>query len=143
MSAESNSGQATLANNRVRELVKETCGLEITATEADWICSVAAGRKGIAISKQYDKLVGVIGQVLSNHIGVGWTGTSHTADYTVLTALGPGSDRFAGLIRNTDAFTRLCELMEIKHRNPTMSAERARELRAAAPAVPADETHWT
>ena len=121
-------------------MAKEFFALDLTAVEAEAICSIAAGRKGVALSKQYDKLVGVVGQALSNHIGVGWTGTSHTSDYTVMTALGPGSERFRGFVRNTDAFVKMCELMEITHRNPAMAPDRARQFRARLRA--ADDIHW-
>jgi alkaline phosphatase len=139
-SSEYNAAGLEPARRRVRDVVKEAFALDLSPDDADWICSAAAGRKGLAIAKQYDKIVGVLGQVLSNHTGIGWTGTSHTSDYTVLTALGPGSGSFHGFVQGTDAFTKLCTLMDVKFRNPRMSAQRARQFRASASRAPA--VHW-
>ena len=129
------------AVQHVRDVAREALGIDLSADDAGWICATAAGRKGVALSKQFDKLVGVLGQVLSNHTGIGWTGTSHTSDYTILTALGPGSEHFQGFLRNTEAFQKLCALMEISHRNPAMDPERARQFLASV-AVTAGRTHW-
>jgi alkaline phosphatase len=143
-SMQADSANTATANPRaqqVRDVAKEAFGIDLSAGDAGWICATAAGRKGVAISKQYDKLVGVLGQVLSNHTGIGWTGTSHTSDYTILTAVGPGSERFQGFLRNTEVFQKLCALMEISHRNPAMKPERARQFLASA-AVTSGRIHW-
>jgi alkaline phosphatase len=66
------------------------------------------------LNRQQQGPWGVMGQVLSNYYGVGWTGTSHTSDYVVLTAMGAGQERFSGLRRNTEAFTLMCDLMGVK-----------------------------
>lgn len=66
------------------------------------------------LNRQQQGPTGVLGQVLSNYYGVGWTGTSHTSDYVVLTAMGVGQERFSGLRRNTEAFTLMCDLMGVK-----------------------------
>ncbi len=42
----------------------------------------------------------VLGQVLANHLAVGWTGVSHTSDMAELVATGPGSEAFSGLLLN-------------------------------------------
>jgi alkaline phosphatase len=127
-------------HERVREIVNDAFSLDVSAGDADWICAAAAGRNGLTIARQYDKIVGILGQVLSNHTGVGWTGTSHTSDYTVLTALGPGSEAFHGFLHGTDAFAKLCTLMDVVYRNPQMDAVRARQFRAATD--PERGVHW-
>ena len=43
-----------------------------------------------------------LGQLMANRIGIGWTGNTHTSDYVQVLALGPGSERFAGMIQNYD-----------------------------------------
>lgn len=126
----------------VRETIRAAFGFDLSADETESLRTVAAAAKGVSISKQLDKTVGVLGQVLGNHTGVGWTGTSHTSDYTMLLALGPGSKRFHGFMKNTDAFPILCDLMDIRHRNPTMSPERAREFLKVAGVVRPAENHW-
>lgn len=59
-----------------------------------------------------------LGQLLANHITVGWTGGSHTADFAPVTAVGPGAERFAGFIQNTDIFRHYTQLAGIDFRNP-------------------------
>ena len=59
-----------------------------------------------------------LGQLLANHIGIGFVGTTHTSDYVPLVATGPGSERFRGLIHNTDVFRHYTELAGIDYRNP-------------------------
>ena len=128
--------------DQVKETIRAAFGFDPSAAETEWLRSIASTSKGVAISKQVDKMVGVLGQVLGNHTGVGWTGTSHTSDYTLLLALGPGSHRFHGFMKNTDAFPILCDMMDIRHRNPAMSPERAREFRKVAAVSHRADTHW-
>ncbi len=59
-----------------------------------------------------------LGQLLANHTGVSFTSGQHTSDYVSLLAFGPGSDRFRGLIRNTDVFETYTDLAGIDFRNP-------------------------
>jgi alkaline phosphatase len=61
-----------------------------------------------------------LGQLLANHVGIGWSGTSHTADYVMSTAAGPGAAGFGGVLQNTDYFHRYMELAGIRHRNPEL-----------------------
>jgi alkaline phosphatase len=61
-----------------------------------------------------------LGQLLANHVGIGWAGTSHTGDYVVSTAVGPGAEGFSGLLQNTDFFHRYAALAGIRFRNPEL-----------------------
>jgi alkaline phosphatase len=128
------------------ELVKQVTGaafgFDLTAPEVEWVRAAAGRVRGQAMNRQFDALVGVLGQVLSNHTGIGWTGVSHTSDYSILTALGPGSQRFNGFLRNTDVFPILCGFMGIKHRNPSMAPDRAKEFRQTASLVDGARPHW-
>jgi len=129
--------------DHVKDVIRTAFGFDPSPEETEWLRTQASGAKGVTISKQMDKMAGVLGQVLGNHTGVGWTGTSHTSDFTLLTALGPGSQRFHGFLKNTDVFPILCDLMEIRHRNPSMTPERARGFRAESASLQRDEdTHW-
>lgn len=69
----------------------------------------------------FDQMISPVtqfGQVLANHLGIGWTGNSHTSDYVPLAAVGPGAERFRGFVENTDVFTHFTALAGIDHRNP-------------------------
>ena len=129
--------------DHIRQTISAAFGIVPSPEETEWLRSSAANAKGFEISRQLDTIVGVLGQVLGNHTGIGWTGTSHTSDYSVLLALGPGSRRFHGFMRNTDAFPILCELLDIRHRNPSMSPEKALKYRSSAQAKePGFAVHW-
>ncbi len=74
--------------------------------------------KGSALFEQMNSDVAALGQILANHLGIGFTGTTHTSDYVPIVAIGPGADRFRGLIHNTDVFRTYTDLAEIDYRNP-------------------------
>jgi len=101
----------------------------------------AAGVKRLSLNLRLDKTAGILGQAVGNHTGIGWVSTDHTSDYVLLTALRPGSERFAGLIRNTKCFENMVDLMGLKFRNPAMNPAQARKFPRAA-AVRQDQVHW-
>lgn len=74
--------------------------------------------KGSALFDQMNSDVAALGQLLANHIGIGFVGTTHTSDYVPLLAIGPGSERFHGLVRNTDVFRHYTDFARIDFRNP-------------------------
>ena len=74
--------------------------------------------KGSALFEQMNSDVAALGQLMANHLGIGFTGTAHTSDYVPLIAVGPGSERFRGLIRNTDVFQNYTDFAGIDYRNP-------------------------
>jgi alkaline phosphatase len=47
----------------------------------------------------------VLGQLLANHIAIGWSGVGHTSDLCEVAAYGPGSETLQPLILNTDLHT--------------------------------------
>ena len=58
-----------------------------------------------------EKSEGLLGQFIGNHTGIGWTGTNHTSDPTPVSAIGPQSERFSGIVKNTDVFRHLVEIL--------------------------------
>jgi alkaline phosphatase len=133
-------GKQKLAAPAVHELLREAFGFEFTADEVEAVRSSAAGGKGLSLNSRLDKIAGILGQAVGNHTGIGWVSTDHTSDYTLLTALGPGSARFSGQIRNTRCFENMVDLMGSKFRNPTFTPEQARKFVTAA-AIRHDR-HW-
>lgn len=123
---------------RVSRLIEDAYGVKLPAAHANAIARAASGEKGISLNAQQDTLVGVLGQVLANVTGIGFVGTSHTADYATSTAIGPGQERFEGLIRNTDVFAQLTQLMGTPFKNP--SAEGA--LQKVSAIAEAEPTVW-
>jgi alkaline phosphatase len=130
-----------LPASTVQDAVRETCGYEFTADEVEAVRSSAAGVKKLSLNGRLDKLVGILGEAASNHNGIGWVSADHTSDYSLLTALGPGSELFRGQMRNTMCFDNMVTLMGSKFRNPSMTPEQARKFLHAS-TFRYDGIHW-
>lgn len=125
------SGAAPAADH-VIDVVRDLTQIVLSRTEATTLAEALAGRLPPELSRQHANLIGVTGQIFGNYTGIGWTGKSHTADLALTTALGPGAEAFAGLLRNTDVFVALTAAMGIRHRNPSMTPAEAERFAAAA-----------
>jgi alkaline phosphatase len=121
--------------DEVRDILKAQLGIEINGEEANALAGAIKGNLPPIWNRQHRNLQGLMGQILSNYNGYGWVGTSHTADYTWITALGAGREAFHGLIRNTDAFYKMLKLFGLSHKNPSMTPEEARKFISRAPRI--------
>lgn len=92
-------------------LVRESLGFELEANEKKALLEILEKTTTIEWNHQLAKPEGLLGQFAGNHTGVGWTGTTHTSDPTIVTATGPQSERFSGMVVNTDVFRHLTELL--------------------------------
>lgn len=92
-------------------LVKETHGFTLRPDEAEAIVNMLNGKKVLEWNHQLAKPEGIIGQIVGNHTGIGWTGTTHTSDPTLVSAIGPQAERFGGIVVNTDVNRHLRELL--------------------------------
>lgn len=128
--------------DRVQELARLHFGFELAQDEVDLLRKAGSGAKKLNINRQFDSLSSLLGQVVSNHTGIGWTGSTHTSDYTLVTALGPGSERFDGFIRNTDVFPHLTALMDSHFRNPSMDPGKAGQFKQAAGLLRRERPDW-
>ena len=134
-------GKQKLASSAVHDLMREAFGCEFTEDEVEAVRSAAAGVRKLSLNARLDKTAGILGQAVGNHTGIGWVSTDHTSDFVLLTALGPGSQRFSGQIRNTKCFENMVDLMGSKYRNPTMTPEQAGKF-LRAPGFRHDAPHW-
>ena len=82
-----------------------------------------------------------LGQLLGNHLGIGWTSGSHTADYVPMVAVGPGAEHFQGFIQNTDVFHHYLALAKIDFRNPEVPL--LAECGPTAEEVEMAEAYWS
>jgi len=127
---------------KVQELAKAFLGFELRPAEIEAIRKKAEGVKGLSLNPQLDTMSGLLGQIVTAHTGVSFLGSTHTSDYTLVTALGPGSERFQGLNRNTSFFTYLTELMDVHFRNPSMEPAAAERFKHAAAVRRELGVHW-
>jgi alkaline phosphatase len=99
-------------------IVADATGYKTSLRRAALFARVLAGEYP-ALYDQMNSAVTQLGQLMGNRLGVGWTGNTHTADYVQVLAIGPGSERFQGLVQNTDVFVHYTQLAGIDFKNPT------------------------
>ncbi len=92
-------------------MVAGKLGFELKAAETDALLEIVSKRPIVEWSEQLAKPEGLLGQFQGNHTGIGWTGTSHTSDPTLVSAIGPQSDRFSGMVRNSDVYGHIVEML--------------------------------
>jgi len=102
----------------VREVVQQGTGFAMTEAEAGLLLDALLAKPGPEVFGQHANFYGQLGQILGNWNGIGWTGVTHTADWTLIAAQGPGQERFQGLLKNTEFYDRVCGLWDIRHQNP-------------------------
>lgn len=109
-------GQVPTAQDVVEHLLATT-GYKVSERRAGLLLPYLA-KKGDPLFKAMNSDVAALGQLLGNHLGIGWTGTAHTADFVPILALGPGAERFHGFIQNVDVFQHYTQLAGIDFQNP-------------------------
>ena len=102
-----------------REILHAGTNLSLTDAELGAVCAVLQAGPLVVPANQLNNINGVLGMVFGNHIGIGWTGTTHTSDWTVVAALGPEAASFNGLLLNTDVFGVVTRRFGVVHVNPT------------------------
>lgn len=84
-------------------ILEEALGLVVTEDESvDLALAVHGDMEPTELHDQHRNWRGVLGQLMANHVGVGWTGVSHTSDHVIATAKGPGAEAIAGLHHHTE-----------------------------------------
>lgn len=96
---------------KMSQLMEATYGFKPSAPELEALMDRCAGKKVTEWSNQLSNPVGLLGQIVGNVTGVGWTGICHTSDPTQLTSIGPGAEEFSGLVRNDSVRDRLLGLL--------------------------------
>jgi alkaline phosphatase len=92
-------------------LVEGRLGFKPTDLEATTLLDTMGGKPVTEWNHLLANPPGILGQIAGNHTGIGWTGTVHTADMTLITAVGPQAERFHGLVRNDSVHGKLLEML--------------------------------
>ncbi|WAC21369.1 alkaline phosphatase [Luteolibacter sp. SL250] len=95
----------------LKGLVSSRLGFGAEDNEISALLDIFAKKPVIEWNEQLAKPEGLLGQIQGNHTGIGWTGTSHTTDPTLVSAFGPQCDRFTGMVRNSDVYGHLIEML--------------------------------
>ncbi|MEJ6561060.1 MAG: alkaline phosphatase [Akkermansiaceae bacterium] len=101
----------TKSSEEMSKLMEATYGFAPRPEELEAMMDRISGKEVTEWSHQLSNPVGLLGQIVGNVTGVGWTGICHTSDPTQLTAIGPGAREFAGLVRNDSVRDRLLGLL--------------------------------
>lgn len=96
---------------KLADLIEKKLGIPIKTAEAEALNHAFAGQPSIEWNHQLANPHGILGQISGNITGIGWTGTSHTADPTTICATGPGSETCQGILLNTDIHPILLEII--------------------------------
>jgi alkaline phosphatase len=125
--------RSSLTATHVNDVCKERLQVELRPDRAKSVADVMNLTRIVTpLHPQLQEVVGVFGQVMVPHTGVAWMGTTHTSDYAVLSALGPGANRFRGILKNNHAFDVLTELLDCPFKNPALTVEQAKRFPQAS-----------
>lgn len=134
----------TLPN--VQGLIERDLGVKLSKDEASLVVDALVGKSALKPVDQYSLASSALAIALNNHTHVGWTGRQHTDDYTLVTAVGPGREAFAGLNANVSFHGKLLALRGLEEKNPPqMSKEdalRAMDRAKRKALSQAIEDHW-
>lgn len=102
--------------------VKHALGIDLPSPQAHQLAQALIHNKPYdEVRDQHRNWVGLLGQHVANHIGIGWAGISHTSDHVLVSAVGPGAGWFSGLQHHTHMHGYLCQLLGVTSANPTAS----------------------
>lgn len=91
--------------------VKQRLGFSLLEKEAAALFASITTGEFTEWSKQHANPNGLLGRFAGNHTGIGWTGTSHTSDPVIISAVGPQSERFSGIVPNQEVHRHLLEIL--------------------------------
>jgi alkaline phosphatase len=91
--------------------IQQHLGFELKPDQANALERIVNNQSVVEWNEQLSKPEGLLGQFSGNHTGIGWSGTTHTSDPTLVSALGPQANRFAGILKNSDVFGHLNEML--------------------------------
>jgi alkaline phosphatase len=92
-------------------MIKEKLGILLKPKEAAELHSSLTAEVVSEWSEQHRNPPGLLGQMMGNHTGIGWTGISHTSDPTMISAIGPQAERFSGIVPNHEVHRHFLELL--------------------------------
>ena len=108
-----------IAPKKLAQVIGDLTGFKMKDAKAEQFARFLAAKE-VPMYDQLNSMSAQLGQLMANHTGLGWSGASHTADYSPLVAVGPGAERFRGFIQNVDVFKHYTELAGIDFRNPSL-----------------------
>ncbi|TVR82126.1 MAG: alkaline phosphatase, partial [Chitinophagaceae bacterium] len=92
------------SSSYIKELISDATGIELDAKEIEIIQKATYESFYQDVVRNQRSLIVALSDVIGKHLAVTWANTHHTSDFTELAAMGPGSERLGGFVRNTELF---------------------------------------
>ena len=116
---------ADAAAAKLQQQYREQYGFELTDDQSATVAEAFTRGVPDELNRQHRNAHGALGQILGNHYSVQWTGVSHTADWGMATAVGPGAARFSGLRHHIDVWSTLADMWRFPTSQTTPAAAAA------------------
>ncbi|MFM9874246.1 MAG: alkaline phosphatase [Fimbriimonadaceae bacterium] len=128
----------------VQDLMLEKLSLKFTTNQAEWVLNAYSKSSHMFElgNGNYGSPTSMLAMAIGAHNGIGFTSDGHTSDWVEVLSYGPGSELFAGPIRNHTVFDKLMSLKDIKFSNPKLTLEEAKKAQAKL-GVSEEEEHET
>jgi len=111
------------------DVIKTLLGISFTAKEAQMLADASVNKFPETGNHFFKNKNATLANLLANYTRVGFTSNNHTSDWVLLSAFGPGSEKFQqGVVQNIDINKILLDFKGLKHNNPTMTFEVAQPL---------------
>jgi alkaline phosphatase len=98
-------------SEQLAQLIEQHLHFRLEQDEAAALVEIFQKNPIVEWNEQLSKPEGLLGQFAGNHTGIGWNGTTHTSDPTLISALGPQAHRFMGMVKNTEIFSHFMEML--------------------------------
>jgi alkaline phosphatase len=95
-----------VTTDRIHVAVRTATGLTLSSEEVA-LLQRALRREHVDAYRVRSGALVTLGQLLANHVSVGWNGTAHTSDLVEVAAFGPGAEAFAGIYHATGLHDRI------------------------------------
>jgi len=106
-----------ITDEQLRTLITGATDLSIGDDETGRLRRALHRDRELDANHQQRCFLSQLGQIMGNHIGIQWTGVTHTADPALLMATGPGSAALHGFQDGTAVFGHLAAIFGVAHRN--------------------------
>lgn len=94
------------------DIVRRATGFELSDSERRVLARSVEG-DSVHPFITADKVSSVLGLILANHHGIAFVSPNHTSDHVIATAQGPGSERLAPIMPNTELHTIMASALDL------------------------------
>ncbi len=104
------------STTRIQEIVTQAQGYTMTSQQLDFLANIYAASSEKDLKNEYKLPFKELAQFLSEQTHVSFGSMDHSADYTELTMVGPGSEKMPTFVRNTDLHYFMLDVAEVENK---------------------------